>query len=411
MKNLKTILLGLFAIISSTEITYPIFGTRRREAYVMSAESKKNEAAAYQAGMIAGSQQNKNQDSDSDLNSADASDDSDDVSIQRTSRREENNENYELERAEETVEVQSMSDQFIDQGNKYIDPAFAQNYADDATVEIQSRGDGSGAGQGKPATELIATPQIESQNVGIQTIGDGSMLEKFKNATPEEKMAIKNKIEAKIQAMEQDEDESDLDEDSSIDQALKDAGLDDDFAAATQNQNNVNIQAIEAELKHEDAAKPVAEETKPATTPAAPVAKADEPKKEEVKAPVAEATPAVKAEEIKAPVVQATPEVKAEEAKTPVVQAAPIVQAAPATKAADEVKIVKVYPMYDAVRSAIKGVHSATQDMLNYIYNFITAPAKATVVEVKAPKQETKAEVKIQTTGRIPQSLKEDGAR
>ncbi len=45
MKNLKTILLGLFAVISSTEIIYPGFGARQRDDY------------AYQSGFEAGKNQ------------------------------------------------------------------------------------------------------------------------------------------------------------------------------------------------------------------------------------------------------------------------------------------------------------------------------------------------------------------
>ena len=43
----------------------------------------------------------------------------------------------------------------------------------------------------------------------------------------------------------------------------------------------------------------------------------------------------------------------------------------------EQVKIIKVYPVYDAVWSAVKNINRAAHDMINYVYNFITQPRPA----------------------------------
>jgi hypothetical protein len=57
MNYIKTIIAACAIVTLSTEFTYPIFGTRRREAYYMTAQDKKHTQEAYEAGLLAGEEQ------------------------------------------------------------------------------------------------------------------------------------------------------------------------------------------------------------------------------------------------------------------------------------------------------------------------------------------------------------------
>jgi len=55
------------------------------------------------------------------------------------------------------------------------------------------------------------------------------------------------------------------------------------------------------------------------------------------------------------------------------VEAAPVIAIKPTEQSApvEHIKIVKVYPVYDAVMSAFEHIKSATQDMINYVYSLV----------------------------------------
>jgi len=104
MKSTKLIKIMLLSISLSTELTYPIFGTRRREAYILGAEGNEKADAAYLLGVEHGTEEAENSQNQ----------DQQDVAVQMVSP---------------------------DMYNPYQD--YDENYADDVDVTIQTLGDGS----------------------------------------------------------------------------------------------------------------------------------------------------------------------------------------------------------------------------------------------------------------------------
>jgi len=130
MKNIKKLLVGAFAALSLTEISYPIIftGPARRNA-----NREKQEQAALEAYELGRAEANR--------------------------QSSEENQSYQ----EESVETQSYDDNISDTN---------ENYADDAVVQIQSLGDGQFLSQLSPEKKSA----IESR---------------FQNLSPEKKAAIK----------------------------------------------------------------------------------------------------------------------------------------------------------------------------------------------------------------------------
>ncbi len=336
MKNFKTILLSLFAIIASTEIVHPIIftGPGRRQAH------RQEEEDAYAAGVAAG------------------------------------------------------SDQDLDD------------------IEIQALGNGVFVGQ------------------------DGAFLTKFKNATSEERKtllasatpeqkALLQKVKdaqatnVKTQSMQSEDEDMSADKDAAVNQALEDAQLYDDFQA-------VQIQTVAAEPVAVLAmSAPAVQHVQAASSSVSPLIKsAQTPQPSQVTPavapPLAVVTPAAVAPEVHttpivaptAPVVHvaATPTPPAAQptpaTSTPVAQP---VQAMPtthstgpvnSTPATDTPKVVRVYPVYDAMRLAMHHIYSAAQDMINYAYSLVSSPAKPVKDTVEADKQNSsteKSEVKVQS--------------
>ncbi len=318
MKNFKTILLCLFAIITATEMSYPIIftGPARRQAH------RKQTQEAYAAGMMADSAEN------------------DEIS----------NDN----------------------------PALAGNYAEDAVVQVQAIGDGSFLAKFK-----TATPEERKELLA--------------SATPEQKAALKARANnVKTQSMSSEDDQA-------VDEALQDAGLYDD----------VYIQAVEPEVKSatpaavqsvQAVASSVSPLVKPAQAPAAVPAVATLQPSHEASAGTA-AVPVMS-------IVHTEPAV----AVAPVTPIAPVVavpakpattpeQTQPAHSADKEVmastatdkdttanatNVVKVYPVYNAVRAAMHHIYSAAQDMINYAYNLVSAQIKP------AQKEDVKVQILVQ---------------
>lgn len=77
----------------------------------------------------------------------------------------------------------------------------------------------------------------------------------------------------------------------------------------------------------------------------------------------------------------------AEEIQAPEVQPAPVIAINQ-----EQVRIVKVYPVYDAIRAAVKGINNATHDMINYVYSFVLSHKNKEVVQpVQTPSHEDPA--------------------
>lgn len=341
MKNLKTIVLSLFAVVSATEITYPIFGTRRREAYVMGSESKKNQQAAYAAGLSEGG----------------------------------------------------------DQGSQFLDQDSNNSYGQDSDDNDSSMANQS---LSRGSFGSFLTPE---QKAAIKN--------KVANLSPEEKAALRDKVQAKLKnsrfaAYNKNNDEVAIqsleDNDDSIDQALQDAGLYDDY--------EIEIQSLESETMAEpvQAAPVVAENT--VEPMVAPIESTESHNAEPTVNSHEEATsteehsmPAQKDTEqpIAAPATQeiieqvaATPIVeKVAEVQTPVVTVTK--QASEENK--EENKNTQERPVYDAMYTIVHSIYNTAQDMFNYVYNFIT--------EKLNNRSKTKdSEVKVQRY-----QVSEDGAR
>lgn len=135
------------------------------------------------------------------------------------------------------------------------------------------------------------------------------------------------------------------------------------------------------------------EEVKPVTpAPITPTPAITAP----VLAHVDEIKPVTPAPVITAPIV--VNPIVTEPIVTHVEEVKPTQMAIPAAVDSKHVKIVKVYPVYDAVRLAVKNITNAAQDMINYVYNFMTKPAPTKKEETPMSKEEVKAESAVAKT-------------
>ena len=324
-KNLKTILLGIFTLITSTEMMYPIIftGPARRDAH-------RQQQEAYSAGMAAGStdgmmtEQEGNSSVAVQMLSGDSEDYDNAMDVDCDSSDDESN--------NETISVSSGDEPYNEsQNTDLFDESFIVAADDENSFNDEPTGYGDdlftlGQAQEDARQEAVA----EQQESPIDLSYEGNFYE------------------------------------SDIDEALQDAQLNnDDTDAITRNlfgndsddeeynNDNAEIQSIEPEVKSPEAL--------PVATPtllAAPAEKVEEVQvaQDQPVEPVPVVTPVEKAEEIAV----------VEEVVVPVVQVTPV--AAPVQ---EQVKIVKVYPVYDALRSAVKAVNNATHDLINYIYSFV----------------------------------------
>ncbi|MDZ4330544.1 MAG: hypothetical protein U0945_08160, partial [Flavobacterium sp.] len=140
--------------------------------------------------------------------------------------------------------------------------------------------------------------------------------------------------------------------------------------------SNVEIQAVESEEKAAEALTPVVQTVQAVSSSVSPL----------IKRTQTSATPVAKDQVT--PIISST--------AVPLVATAQIPQAAPvspapevktieSTKPSEQTasKIIKIYPVYDAIGSAIRHIYSAAQDMINYTYSLVTTSTKPAVSDVK----------------------------
>jgi len=355
-KNLKTILLGIFTLIASTEMMYPIIftGPARRNA------NRQKQQQAYAAGMaggsteglMAGQEQENNSDVEVQMFSGDNPDAQEDDAMEVDSHLTDNESN------DDTISVASGDESDNESENENpLDISFmvASDDENDSNSE-------SGYGYGY---DLLARGQAQEQArqeaiAGFEYDNYGDNPDRYTPQQFSDYLYDPNFV-SPIQP--------DSENVAAVDESLEDAGLNnDDIDRITVNlfgndsdsddDDDVVSQSIEPEVKdsatHDDAqAEHVASDVQTKEVPAQPVA-----------TPALLAAPSEKTEEAHEE-VEPTP-VQPAVAVEPAPVAAPII--APVQ---EQVKIIKVYPVYDAVRSAVKAINNATHDMINYIYSFV----------------------------------------
>lgn len=291
MKNLKILLIGIFAAGSLTEISYSIIltGPARRNAHRQ--QTQEAELKGYAVGSEYGKNHNDQEQEEQSYNNQYYSDDN--------------------------VQVQSLGDdqnlgngQFLSQIKSRLSPEQKEkikakmlarlDQKDQSNVTTQSI-DEEQASEQKPVEEH-ATEQIATQEQAVEQF-------------PEEHAA-----------MQQPSEEHVADQHPAVEPAI----LEEHVAQTPQEEHLV-------------------------------VAEVQQQHIEPVQAHLEQA-------------VQASSEfVQATHAAEPVVHVQPTV--------VEHVKIVKVYPVFDAVKAACEHVMSATNDMINYVYSFF---GKSTEVQVQA---------------------------
>ena len=291
MKKLNTILAGIFAAISMTEIT--------RTEHEEGAGTNSTHHGHHQRGQS---------------NHVEGA-----YAVSHHHSEQENNENESGQTTESTnpaaVVIEFLSD------------ASYQNYADDGVVQIQSLGDGS------LVSQLNLSPEQQQKLQALKS--------KLQNAQRNQGVTT--------QSMNEDED------------------------------NNLIIQSISEE--HADTTPAVHQEAI-----AQPLAQAVHVSSQLEQAVENQEHAAPIAQHIEEKAVVPTVEHKMEDSVVTEHQAHPVVAEQPAQPAienqpAERIKIVKVYPVYDAAKSAFEMVKAAANDMFNYVYSFI---------------QKEKTEVKVQ---------------
>jgi len=161
MKKLHILFLLLAIGGLSTELIYPILGTRRREALYLSQESKKKEDAAYQAGLD------------------DAKDDS----------------------AYSDEELKYANDPSYNAPRYEVQSAVSENYTDDANVLVQTM-DNLPQGNGADTSNMggIAGGMSEEQRTAMKAKLKAKMQEKNSDGkmSQEQRAAMRAKIKARM---------------------------------------------------------------------------------------------------------------------------------------------------------------------------------------------------------------------
>jgi len=351
MKNFKKLLIGMFAALSLTEVSCPIIltGPVRRQAHRKEKEAQEIEQEIEQemlAYSIGEHQEQKNNEESNNQNSNENYEESQEVSTQSLDDQNE----YSLDQNGQDLLIDESDEQTFN-ANNYAE----ENYADDAVVQIQSFGDGSRLSKLTPEQQEFIKGRLlekmhnknngnnsgdennsnnqDSQNVQTQSIDNEDNLD-FDNENNDEESMQDNDY-AMIQALtEQDEQAPAKPNDKLSAQKIvqTEHQVQADLAQAAQAATNL-VQVAEREEQVELPAEPVE----------------------------------ISIEQT----VAAQPELLNEEPAQPAVQSPVVEQPAQPTAAEPIIKIVKVYPVYDAVLSAVASVKAAAYDMINYAYSFI----------------------------------------
>jgi len=314
-RNLKTMLLGVFALIASTEMIYPIIftGPGRRAAHRHEAED------AYAAGMTAGSAGGMMGAQNQEDNSNDYSNDESDVAIQMR-----------------------------EMGPEYPNPFIEKNLKED--------------------NQQIEAAIFDAQPVEVEAFDDQA-IEADNDNNDDQRNEAQPMLAENLEVELMNPENPYADNQLGVDQALEDAELDYDLAA-------VNSDAILPEQEQAEQ-QAIADDQDDVATQSVEAEVQPQP----VAVPTLLAAPVEKIKEVQAPAIH--PVVAVQPAS--VVAPAPVV----AQPASEQIKIVKVYPVYDAVRSAVKAVNNAVHDMINYVYSFVNSPkkeiAQSASVEVVQP--------------------------
>lgn len=320
MKNLQTILASIFVTISLTEMTHPIIltGPVRRNAHRQERENQQEE--------------------------------------QYELHKEQYQEQDDLDNNDESVEVQSLDD---------------ENYADDAVVQIQSLGDGSiGSQLTSEQKEFIKAKLLERRRQKNDTsdVTTQSISEQTEN-DESNSMAQSSTVSLSLEQIEPQEVPAPVQEEMPHELDINDASLKNDPQARANVHQADNVeehldQAVQAssnlvQAVEQDEQEHAADHMQP-TLYVAPAHQLHEHienvEQHHIPAPLATEQ---KMNELELPVL-AQP--------TPI---APAITEHNNSTPVEAIKIVKVYPVYEAVVAGIAHVKLAASDMIQYIYSLM----------------------------------------
>lgn len=250
---------------------------------------------------------------------------------------------------DQNVQVQSIydiedinQDQYEPQTDTFIAPeyeVFDENYADDGSISIQAIGSGQFGGQ--IASQL--TPEMKMQ-----------IMER-----------ISNRDEVKTQSIELGENDSEQPQ-NTIDPKVEEITIKEQVIAPAEESKTITISAEVLAEENNDGRKSesIVIPAELVTVPAVlPIIERVQEIKEVQTEPVAKiATESV---------VEKSESQPAQEVLEPAVTTEPV-----ASAINEQIKIVKIYPVYEAARSAMHNVKTAAQDMVNYIYEFFAKKQK-----------------------------------
>ncbi len=255
------------------------------------------------------------------------------------------NENYNSgnEENQQPVTIQSLDYNDFEQENpgiRFIDQDAEENYADDAVVQIQALGDGSLFANLSSEEKAKIKEKIESHSHDKEN--DTQRVSRFKEKLQARLKKIEDESKNQQEVTTQSMDES-YDEDYVEIQAIEDNNQ----SNLQQNEKSATAQLEQAVHATSDFAQAVEHQEDPAPAPEPALMHVEQPAMTDKE----------------------------------------VAQSAPASQPVEHVKIVKVYPVYDAMKAGFEMVKAAAFDMYNYAYSFITTYRSG---------HAEKAEVKVQ---------------
>lgn len=327
MKNLKNIIMTAFIAITLTEMSYPIFltGPARRNAH----REQTEEAAtkAYEAGLMTGLSHGQENSEEPQVQDSDVQD---------------------------NVAVQSMyNDEDMD-----FDYSFHENYADDGNVILQSLGDGSFASQLSPEEKMALKAKVmeKLKNRDGQGSEDSVRTQSLESRPSLESYDMDDVETQSLESRPSVESYDYMDdvETQALEVVSAEAIQKEATSAA---QDKPVVEALTDAVKAEEAME-VAAQARGLTTPVTADAVLEIEKAE----PVLATEPLLAELAIEAkPVIEEIKEISVQK-ESPVVPTA-----------TEQIKIIKVYPVFDALRSAALSVKAAAQDMMNYLYSLLAS--------------------------------------
>jgi len=428
--------IAMLITLVSTEIVFPIFGTRRREAYYMNHKNKQKEEEAFAAGVAVGSAHHSNEEEYQEyypeeeysevqtqaVRKNDGKAFAAGVAAGRTRQSNENEEESNNNSSE--VQTQALSDD-TDITNEYenFDLALDQdqmtspesydflteNYADDANVLVQSMGF-EGGNLNQEEKDLLKAKVLEklkarrngTNNVITQSITSLENNDQLTNTPFEDEDLLLSEIDEPVEALDTEELSDDLTSatlPSDITLAQPSAPTSTDLSMAkeilpvdtpslpsevvlseTDLPTNTDVSIVEATLPVDNSLTDTMIHTDQGNT-AFNTLPSDEPTNQnEVVTQAVDSEGQIEENAVAAS--QITEQALTEEKQAVKTEAAPVTQptpveesVAPVSAQPEQVKIVKVYPVYNAIYAIVSGVKTAAFDMINYVYSLFTNKA------------------------------------